>query len=282
MLDEPAPTLVDINFRLFGIPVRIHPFFWLVAVILGVVKLGALEMMLFGSGNLGVLEIIIWITAVLISILVHELGHAMVIKAYGYHPKIVLYDLGGITSYYPTDDSNSKSNTLLKRISIYFAGPMAGFILAVVFAALLFLIGQPVFIDWFYYFIPMFFWSDSVQLAWMESIKLASFVNDIFFISTFWGIINLLPIYPLDGGQIARELFLYLNPQKGIRRSLIISRITAWAIAIFHLVPFILWVLVGQVWVYGILNFLFIATFFIYLANVSSKALQACKISGNC
>ena len=34
-LQEPSRTEGDLNFRLFGIPVRIHPFFWVIMLLLG-------------------------------------------------------------------------------------------------------------------------------------------------------------------------------------------------------------------------------------------------------
>jgi stage IV sporulation protein FB len=44
---------------------------------------------------------------------------------------------------------------------------------------------------------------------------------------------NLLPVYPLDGGQISRELFTLSNAQEGIRYSLILSIATGAAVAIW-------------------------------------------------
>ena len=45
-------------------------------------------------------------------------------------------------------------------------------------------------------------------------------------INLYWGLLNLLPVYPLDGGQIARELFLARRPEDGLERSL---RLSMWA-----------------------------------------------------
>ena len=119
MLGEPGPTQGDIHFKLLGMPIRIHPLFWLVAVILGA-----------NSG--GVIEVLIWVAAVLVSILIHELGHALVIRAFGFHPWIVLYGMGGLTIHDPAENYNSKANTPLGQISISIAGPLAGFLLAAV------------------------------------------------------------------------------------------------------------------------------------------------------
>src|SRR4051812_37327197 len=64
MLLEPQTTEWDLRWMMFGIPVRVHPFFWLVCLLMGQ---SALE--------LGVLYLLAWIGCVFVSILVHELGH---------------------------------------------------------------------------------------------------------------------------------------------------------------------------------------------------------------
>ena len=42
-----------------------------------------------------------------------------------------------------------------------------------------------------------------------------------------------MPIYPLDGGQIARELLLAARGRQGMRQSLLLSLWTAGALAVF-------------------------------------------------
>ncbi len=66
----------------------------------------------------------------------------------------------------------------------------------------------------------------------------SSFANDLllnlFYINILWGLLNLLPIYPLDGGQVARELFtLWMPPHRGIVASLWLSVIAAGGIAVY-------------------------------------------------
>ena len=72
LLGEPPRTGGDLNFQLFGIPVRVHPLFWLIAVLLGI------------SGDPQPAEILLWVVAVFVSILVHELGHALTMRAFGH------------------------------------------------------------------------------------------------------------------------------------------------------------------------------------------------------
>jgi len=47
------------------------------------------------------------------------------------------------------------------------------------------------------------------------------------------GLVNLLPVYPLDGGQIAREIFTAFNAQEGIRNSLTLSIFTGGGVALY-------------------------------------------------
>ena len=50
-----------------------------------------------------------------------------------------------------------------------------------------------------------------------------------------WGLINLLPIYPLDGGQISRELFTLRESANGIIQSLQLSAGAAVLVAAYAL-----------------------------------------------
>jgi stage IV sporulation protein FB len=245
MLGEPAPTQGDIHFRLFGIHIRIHPLFWLVAVILG------------ANSSRGVTELLLWVAAVLISIMIHELGHALVIMAYGFHPWIVLVAMGGITCHEPSENNRSKANTPLGQISISFAGPAAGFALAGILIAAIYLAGHS---ENLLFILPF-----HILPFWLEATRVAELVNNIFFISVFWGLVNLMPIYPLDGGQIVREILLYMNPRDGISQSLILSILTAGLVAVFGLLRLHDW---------------FLAMFFGYLAYESFVTLQSYSRGG--
>ena len=78
-------------------------------------------------------------------------------------------------------------------------------------------------------------WGLRPYVVGLPNQRLASVLNDIFFVSVMWGMVNLLPIYPLDGGQIAREIFLKLDPREGIRASLCLSIVAAVAMAVLGL-----------------------------------------------
>jgi Zn-dependent protease len=257
MFGEPGPTQGDIHFKLLGMPIRIHPLFWLIAAVLG-------------ANTGGVPEVLIWVAAVLVSILIHELGHALVIKAFGFHPWIVLYGMGGLTCHDPAENYNSKANTPLGQISISLAGPLAGFLLAAALLGSLYLAGYGHQISYEQPFNLRPFWREVISLedlikGYHEPSRLVGFVNDIFFISIFWGLMNLLPIYPLDGGHIVREILLYFNRQDGIWQSLILSAFTAGLVAVFGLVK---------------LHDYYIAIFFAFMAYESFTALQALSPGG--
>ena len=242
LLGTPPRTQYDLNFSLFGIPIRVHPLFWLVILLLG--------------GNLGdVGSALTWVLAVFVSILVHELGHALLMRAYGFRPWITLYGLGGQASYDPRLVSNSKGSEPLAQVLICSAGPVAGFLLV---GALLLGLKAAGYGDHIFFIRP---WGLRPVVIELPNQRLVGLLNDIFFVSMVWGMINLLPIYPLDGGQIAREILLKLNSREGIRASLCLSIVAAVAMAV---IGFVEW---NHDW--------FVVLFFGYLAYASYMTLQA-------
>ena len=72
------------HFRIFGIPIRVEPFFVVVAALFGI-RLEPLWM------------VFAWVVIVFVSVLVHELGHALTYRALGQRSAIVLHGFGGFT-----------------------------------------------------------------------------------------------------------------------------------------------------------------------------------------
>jgi stage IV sporulation protein FB len=244
LLGEPPPTQADLNFSLFGFTVRVHPFFWVMTLLLGAKR-----------GDPA--SVLTWVVAVFLAILVHELGHALVIRAYGFHPWIVLHGMGGLTIHDPGVASRSRGSETLRQIAISAAGPAAGFLLAAILVLGLMLAGHGeriIFVGpW-----------QLMPVVLLPNARLGDLCNDIFYISVFWGLVNLLPIYPLDGGQIAREILLKLSPRDGIRQSLWLSIIAAAAMAAFGLSR----------------ESILTAMFFGYLAYSSYTTLEAYRSRG--
>jgi membrane-associated protease RseP (regulator of RpoE activity) len=61
-------------------------------------------------------------------------------------------------------------------------------------------------------------------------------LNDLLFVNFYWGLVNLLPVYPLDGGHAARAIFEQRDGFRGRRNSLILSTAVAAAVALASLV----------------------------------------------
>src|SRR3954464_14267452 len=85
VLLEPQETPYDLRFRLFGIPVRVHPLFWLFSAILG-----------WNWIEEGVAYVLLWVACVFISVMIHELGHIFMGLVFGSPGYIVLYSFGGL------------------------------------------------------------------------------------------------------------------------------------------------------------------------------------------
>eukprot|EP00903_Cladosiphon_okamuranus_P003720 g3718.t1 len=85
------PIRQMINFSIFNIPVRIEPFFWL--------TLAFISGRLFADSKEQIFGLLLFILAGFISILVHELGHALTAKSFGKRVHIVLQAFGGYAEY---------------------------------------------------------------------------------------------------------------------------------------------------------------------------------------
>jgi stage IV sporulation protein FB len=241
LLQEPGPTRGDLNFSLFGIPVRINPLFWITAILLGVN---------ISDRDLGLL--LIWVVAFFISILWHELGHALVILSFGFRPWITLYGMGGLASYDPSKHRRFGGVKSGEQILISFAGPAAELLLAALLVGILYAARLGDHLS----FNPPFY----IPHVELDNVRLQMFLNFLFFVCVFWALVNLLPIYPLDGGHIARELFLRFNLRDGIRQSLVLSMIAAVSFGVYAAV----------VW-----RDFFILMFFGFLAYENYQTYQA-------
>src|SRR5215472_16663222 len=69
----------------------------------------------------------------------------------------------------------------------------------------------------------------------LPSLAMLALLDAILFVNIGWAVMNLLPVYPLDGGQISREVFTLTTPREGIRYSLILSMVAAGAVALWAL-----------------------------------------------
>ena len=185
MLGNVQPTEFDLRFSLFGIPVRVTPMFWLGSVILG-----------WGAMSKGPPFLLMWVLVCFVSILVHEMGHALVARWMGCHQvEAALYLMGGVAVYRP-----GRSHTQGKEILIALAGPGAGFIL---WGLMEFVLADPIL-------------RISSQNLDPTATKLMRFgIDQWLYINLWWGLVNLLPVLPLDGGQVCRSVCQSMSPYRG-------------------------------------------------------------------
>jgi Zn-dependent protease len=222
---EPGRTQFDLHLNVLGIQTRIHPGFWLMSFILGFSAAGQPPKPL---------PVLIYIAVVFVSILVHELGHALLMRRFGFTPHIVLYHLGGLAipekSFSGFEPRRGRRDTS-EAILISLAGPAAGFLLAGATILVIFLAGgsfQPDFSRWTQ---PWDFSVPGVKAydPWWYLITFMLFVN------IFWGLVNLVPVFPLDGGQVAREILTHRDRYNGLAHTLQLSIGVGIVVAVFFL-----------------------------------------------
>lgn len=234
----PSPTRYDLRFNFVGFPVRVHPLFWLLAVLLGAVFADPLE-------------ILIWVLVVFISVLLHEVGHALAFRRYGISSQIVLHGFGGLTIPESAAWGSRWANIALgpnQEIFVSIAGPGAGFLFAGLLIGIVTLAGGSILTDKFLGLIPL----PAGALLPFGGTILNFFVSLLVWANVFWGVLNLIPVYPLDGGNVSRHIFLQVDPLDGVRKSLWLSVIVGTLLA---LAGFFLWRNVYMAVFFGLLAF---------------------------
>ncbi len=201
-----------IRFTIFGIPVEIQPWFWVTTALLG----GALQ----ADTQTAILRVLVFMIVALFSILAHELGHALTgRKLGGGDVMIALYAMGGLAF------NRGGRFTRGQRALMILAGPGAGFLIAALTLAVLCLIWTPaggISLAFRLLFADGYLIYHAPPRIWL--------IYDFLWINFWWGVMNLLPILPLDGGRFTE---LYLKPP---RRACQLGMITGVAVAIYGLV----------------------------------------------
>lgn len=197
MLFAPDPTPYDLHFRLYDIRVRVHPFFWLICAVTGWDYVN--------QPGQGLLYLLAWAACVFVSILWHELGHVLMGRVFGAWGYIVLYSFGGLAI------GSSDVRGWWRRVLVYLAGPGSQLLLWLGLLAL----------------VPYV-----KSLAPQARPLAAEVLRQMVYINLWWAVLNLLPIWPLDGGQVTRETLRRFDPIRGVRIALWISVVLAGALAV--------------------------------------------------
>lgn len=153
-------------FHFRSIPVFVEPWYLLLLVY-------------WASSSKTIAEGMVWAACVTFSILVHELGHGLVALHYKLRPAIVLHGWGGITAHAPAQ--RDRDDALIVA-----AGPSAGLLLG----------GIVLLASWL------------AERAFPGAIAARPYldqaIDSLLFVNLFWSCVNLLPMFPLDGGLLFR------------------------------------------------------------------------------
>lgn len=174
---------------------RVRPSFLVIAALLGVV--GTTDPVFVAS----------WIGIVFVSILIHELGHALTARAFGAEVEIELNGIGGLTRWSVPEQSLGPG----RRALVAGAGSAVG----VVFGLAV--------------------WAIALQFGPYRDLTFYV-INNLIFVNVFWGLLNWLPIRPLDGGHLLLSLLEKFAPNRGDAIAKAVFLATAGAGALFGIV----------------------------------------------
>jgi Zn-dependent protease len=180
-----------VTFTLFGIPVHVAMAFWVTAAFLSLSQLQTVPTQVM----------LATFVIVFLAVLVHELGHALVARAFGAKPVVYLHSFGGTTAMPGVKLSRGQS------IVTTLAGPAAGFLTGAICH------------------VASRYGGPRGEVGKM-------ILDQVLFCTYAWSAINLLPVLPLDGGIILREA---LGPRFG-RATYVVSSLVGAAVCTFCLV----------------------------------------------
>lgn len=157
------------------------------------------------QSGLEMTEISILALVMFFSLLFHEYGHALAAKKFGQHPEITLEAFGGYAAY------DGRRISEKHHFIITLCGPL--------FTALLIGVSFLLLKNHEAYSYPFKFFLHYTQK-----------------LNTYWLIVNLAPLYPMDGGKLVGYFFKrWLGNEKGHLLSLMLGNIVAVAGATYFL-----------------------------------------------
>jgi Zn-dependent protease len=215
LTDCPQSNAGEWSFRIFGVGVRVKFWFWAACL-------------LTGANRNDTSAILIWVAVCFGSILLHEMGHVGAFRMFGSEAEVVLYGWGGLAV------PRRGVRGWLARLAVSLAGPAAGFCAAGAVAAAAWFAGARIHLGWYLFLPRLAAYPPAAAAAVPGTFPYLWYVllNDLLFVNLYWGLVNLLPVYPLDGGQASRALFERSDAARGRRNSLILSVAVAAAIAL--------------------------------------------------
>ncbi|MEZ6091041.1 MAG: M50 family metallopeptidase [Pirellulaceae bacterium] len=152
-------------------------------------------------------------------------------RLHGVHSSVVLYHFGGLAI--PQNrfgvGIQKKYSSKFENIFISAAGPIAQLLLAAFVIVLARAKGyQIALLPEFLLGLPGLRGGQPI-----DSPGLFGLVNFLVWPSVMWALLNLIPVYPLDGGQIAREIIGFFGGT--MRTALVVSLVSAVGMAVYGL-----------------------------------------------
>ncbi len=202
-MSTPSNASWTLRFSLFGVPVAIHPVSWMVLAILG----GALGV----SDDEGLVRVLVFVLMGMLTLLVHELGHALTGRATGaLVEQVEIAGMGGSTRF----AAMPASRWVFALVTL--AGPLASLLLGALLGALFGLQLGNVWAGVQYAFLMP--WMPTLPMDLQQQIVLGFYTHGMpdwlaqlysvgMLICFWWSVFNLLPIFPLDGGKLLGSLF---------------------------------------------------------------------------
>jgi Zn-dependent protease/CBS domain-containing protein len=167
--------------RVFGVPVRLHFTFVMLVIFLLFIGIGGSQ----SGATVG-----LYVLLLLLSVLVHEVGHTLAAKYYGIKTtEIVMFPIGGISR-------PERMPTAREEFWIALWGPLINGLIA---AGLFFWLSLQ------HQFLPLELLRDPTDANLVQRIATGNFLLFAF---------NLLPAYPMDGGRVLRSLLALFKTQE--------------------------------------------------------------------
>jgi Zn-dependent protease len=165
--------------KISGIKIQIH---WTFVLIIGWIVYVNLEA---GANTTQTLWAVLFVLALFVCVLLHELGHALAAKRYHIVTKdITLLPIGGVARLESIPEKPKQ------ELVVAFAGPLVNFIILFILLPLI--------------------WSEGIpDINTIRFTDENNFLYKLMIVNLWLAVFNLIPAFPMDGGRILRAILSF-------------------------------------------------------------------------
>ena len=168
--------------KIAGIGIFIHWTFSLLILFVVYVNYKA------GQNVTQILWSVLFIVCIFLTVVLHELGHALTAKKFGIKTKdITLLPIGGLARLERLPEKPSE------ELMVAFAGPLVNIVLAFITSLFITLPDNP----------------EDVVVQLTNGVNASNFFLNFYLVNIVLAIFNLIPAFPMDGGRVLRALLSY-------------------------------------------------------------------------